>query len=191
MVLKNLKKVLIIDDEETLTWSMSKSLSKDRDKYEVMIANNGKEALNLLKRSDVDLVISDIRMPDINGLDVTAQVTQEYPSIKVVLLSMYDNEEYVLRALDIGAAGYLLKDAGAAELELAVRDNASNTVRTAVETLRVPDLEQSLSLSSVVLADAIVKLDPPPKAGEKEQGKENEKSYLYPLCPGHPQRGHD
>jgi GWxTD domain-containing protein len=57
---------------------------------------------------------------------------------------------------------------GQYQLELAVRDNASNTVRTAVETLRVPDLEQSLSLSSVVLADAIVKLDPPPKAGEKE-----------------------
>src|SRR3990172_8566397 len=57
---------------------------------------------------------------------------------------------------------------GQYQLELAVRDNASNTIRTAVETLRVPDLEQSLSLSSVVLADAIVKLEKPPPAGTKE-----------------------
>jgi DNA-binding NarL/FixJ family response regulator len=65
-------------------------------------------------------VLMDIALPDITGLDVTAQVIQEYPSIKVVLLSMYDNEEYVLRALEIGAAGYLLKDADANEFELAI-----------------------------------------------------------------------
>jgi len=57
---KGLKKVLIVDDEETLTWSMAKSLSKDKDKYEVLIANNGKEAFNHLKKEKIDLVISDI-----------------------------------------------------------------------------------------------------------------------------------
>jgi len=72
--MKNLKKVLIVDDEETLTWSMAKSLSKDRDKYEVIIANNGKEAINILKKNKVDLVISDIRMPDINGLDLLVKI---------------------------------------------------------------------------------------------------------------------
>jgi PleD family two-component response regulator len=54
-MLKDLKKVLIVDDEETLTWSMSKSLSKDKDKYEVIIANNGKEALTFLKNNKIDL----------------------------------------------------------------------------------------------------------------------------------------
>ena len=78
-MLKDLKKVLIVDDEETLTWSMSKSLSKDRDKYEVIVANNGKEALNLLKTNKIDLVISDIRMPDINGLDLLVKIKKEYP----------------------------------------------------------------------------------------------------------------
>ena len=76
---KDLKKVLIVDDEETLTWSMAKSLSKDKDKYEVMIANNGREALHLLKKSRIDLVISDIRMPDINGLDLLVMIKKEYP----------------------------------------------------------------------------------------------------------------
>ena len=78
-MVKNLKKVLIVDDEETLTWSMSKSLSKDRDKYEVIIANNGREALNQLKKNDIDLVISDIRMPDVNGLDLLVRVKKEFP----------------------------------------------------------------------------------------------------------------
>jgi len=81
-MVKDLKKVLIVDDEETLTWSMSKSLSKDRDKYEVIIANNGKEALNQLKKNDIDLVISDIRMPDVNGLDLLVRVKKEFPQPK-------------------------------------------------------------------------------------------------------------
>jgi len=63
---ENLKKVLIVDDEETLTWSMARSLSKDKDNYEVLIVNNGSEALNFLEKNKIDLVISDIRMPDIN-----------------------------------------------------------------------------------------------------------------------------
>ena len=72
------QRILIVDDEETLTWSMAKSLSKDKDKYEVMIANSGREALILLKKSKVDLVISDIRMPDINGLDLLVQIKIEH-----------------------------------------------------------------------------------------------------------------
>jgi len=79
---KELKRVLIVDDEETLTWSMAKSLSKDKDKYHVLIANSGREALNLLKKNKVDLVISDIRMSDMNGLDLLVQIKLEYPQTK-------------------------------------------------------------------------------------------------------------
>ena len=109
MVLKNLKKVLIIDDEETLTWSMSKSLSKDRDKYEVMIANNGKEALNLLKKSEVDLVISDIRMPDINGLDLLVRIKKEYPQTKVIIMTAYGSSDVQKGAKRRGSLYYIEK----------------------------------------------------------------------------------
>ena len=88
-----LKKVLIVDDEETLTWSMAKSLSKDKDKYEVLIANNGQEAMNLLKKSKVDLVISDIRMPDINGLDLLVRIKMEYPETKVIIMTAYGSSD--------------------------------------------------------------------------------------------------
>ncbi|MDI7258749.1 MAG: response regulator [Thermodesulfobacteriota bacterium] len=109
MMIKNLKKVLIVDDEETLTWSMSKSLSKDKDKYEVIIANNGKEALNLLKKSDVDLVISDIRMPDINGLDLLVRIKKEYPQTKVIIMTAYGSSDVQKEANRRGSLYYIEK----------------------------------------------------------------------------------
>ncbi len=68
-----------------------------------------------------DLVFMDIAMPGLNGLDTAARITRDHPDVRVVILSMYLNEEYVLGALRAGATGYLLKDADPSELELAVR----------------------------------------------------------------------
>ena len=106
---KNLKKVLIVDDEETLTWSMAKSLLKDKDKYEVIIANNGREALNLLKNNEVDLVISDIRMPDINGLDLLVRVKKEYPHTKVIIMTAYGSSDVQKEANRRGSLFYIEK----------------------------------------------------------------------------------
>jgi len=109
MIDKNLKKVLIVDDEETLTWSMAKSLAKDRDKYEVIIANNGKEALNQLKKQDIDLLISDIRMPDINGLDLLVRVKREFPQTKVIIMTAYGSSDVQKEANRRGSLFYMEK----------------------------------------------------------------------------------
>ena len=106
---KGLKKVLIVDDEETLTWSMAKSLAKDKDKYEVIIANNGREALQLLKVDKVDLVISDIRMPDINGLDLLVMVKKEYPETKVIIMTAYGSSDVQREANQRGSLFYIEK----------------------------------------------------------------------------------
>jgi DNA-binding response OmpR family regulator len=106
---KGLKKVLIVDDEETLTWSMAKSLSRDKDKYEVMIANDGREALQLLKQNRVDLVISDIRMPDINGLDLLVRVKKEYPETKVIIMTAYGSSDVQREANQRGSLFYIEK----------------------------------------------------------------------------------
>jgi DNA-binding response OmpR family regulator len=108
-MLSNSKKVLIVDDEETLTWSMAKSLSKDKDKYEVIIANNGKEALNLLKKTSIDLVISDIRMPDINGLDLLVQIKKEHPQTKVIIMTAYGSSDVQKEATRRGSLVYVEK----------------------------------------------------------------------------------
>ena len=106
---RELKKVLIVDDEETLTWSMAKSLSRDRDKYEIEIANNGKEALNVLSKMPIDLVISDIRMPDINGLDLLVQIKRDYPETKVIIMTAYGSSDVQKKASKRGSLYYIEK----------------------------------------------------------------------------------
>lgn len=108
-MVKDLKKILIVDDEETLTWSMAKSLSKDKDKYEVLIANNGREALNLLEKNKIDLVISDIRMPDINGLDLLVKIRKEYPETKVIIMTAYGSSDVQKEANRRGSLYYVEK----------------------------------------------------------------------------------
>lgn len=82
---------------------------------------NGREAIDLIRSHQPNVVLMDITMPGLNGLEVTSRVAREHPGIKVVILSMHANEEYVLQALQAGAAGYLLKDAATVELELAIK----------------------------------------------------------------------
>ncbi|HEV8711882.1 MAG TPA: response regulator transcription factor [Candidatus Binatia bacterium] len=83
-------------------------------------ASDGREALRLINTYQPDVVLMDIAMAGLNGLEATARVTKEFPTVRVIILSMHSTEEYVAQALRAGAAGYLLKDAAAAELELAV-----------------------------------------------------------------------
>jgi DNA-binding response OmpR family regulator len=106
---KELKKVLIVDDEETLTWSMAKSLSRDRDKYGVEIANNGREALDVLSKMPIDVVISDIRMPDINGLDLLVQVKRDFPKTKVIIMTAYGSSDVQKEASKRGSLHYIEK----------------------------------------------------------------------------------
>lgn len=84
-------------------------------------ASNGRDVLELVKSQQPDAVFIDISMPGLNGLEVLARITKEFPLIRVIILSMHDNEEYVWRALKAGAAGYLLKKAATAELATALQ----------------------------------------------------------------------
>ena len=98
-----------MDDEETLTWSMAKSLSRDRDKYGVEIANNGREALDVLSKMPIDLVISDIRMPDINGLDLLVRVKRDFPKTKVIIMTAYGSSDVQKEASKRGSLHYIEK----------------------------------------------------------------------------------
>jgi len=79
-------------------------------------AGNGGEVLELARTHRPDVVLLDISMPGLGGLEASAQLKQELPEVHVVMLSMHANEEYVLQALRAGAAGYMLKDSATAEL---------------------------------------------------------------------------
>jgi DNA-binding NarL/FixJ family response regulator len=84
-------------------------------------ANDGREALRLIEVLRPNIVLMDIMMPGLNGLEATARVSKEFPTVRVIILSMNAAEEYVLHAMRAGASGYLLKDGSITELEEAIR----------------------------------------------------------------------
>lgn len=91
-------------------------------------AGDGNTVLQLIEKQAPELVIMDIAMPGMSGLQATEKITEYYPSVKVLILSMYNNEEFVLKALKSGAAGYLLKEASTLELRLAVETIAGGEI---------------------------------------------------------------
>jgi len=112
---------VLLADDHALVRAGIRSLLQNIGEVEVVAeADDGREALKLIASLQPDIVLMDIAMPNLNGLEAATRVTKEFPNVRVIILSMHANEEYVLQSLRAGAAGYLLKGARAAELELAV-----------------------------------------------------------------------
>lgn len=104
------KKVLIVDDEEDLTWSISKNLAKDKDQYEVICVNSGEEALNVLMQVPVDLVVSDIKMPPgMSGLELLIKIKETYPATKVIIMTAYGSADIQKEATARGSLYYIEK----------------------------------------------------------------------------------
>jgi DNA-binding NarL/FixJ family response regulator len=114
-------RILLVEDHALVRAGMRVLLSNIEGIEIVGEAGSGREALSHLEQQKPDIVLMDIAMEDMNGLEATAQIAAQHPQVRVLMLSMHASEEYVLQALQAGAAGYLLKDAGTAELELAIR----------------------------------------------------------------------
>jgi len=113
-------RVLLAEDHEMVRAGL-RSLLEDVEWIEVVgEASNGRQALQFLRQQSVDVVVMDITMPGLNGLEATARVKRTMPSVHVLMLSMYANEEHVIQAFRQGASGYLVKDAAASELEQAI-----------------------------------------------------------------------
>jgi DNA-binding NarL/FixJ family response regulator len=114
-------RVLLVDDHSLVRAGIRSLLEKMTGIEVVAEAGDGHEALELTKKHVPDVALMDISIPGLNGLEALARASKEFSKVKVIILSMHTNEEYVLQALRAGACGYLLKDAAVAELELALR----------------------------------------------------------------------
>lgn len=114
-------RVLLVDDHTLLRAGLRALLSGLEGVEVVAEAADGLQALELAESTRPDLVLTDIAMPKLNGLELAARLGERRPEIRVIFLSMHLEEEYVREALRVGAAGYLLKDSGTAELEMAIR----------------------------------------------------------------------
>ena len=113
--------VLLVDDHKIVRYGIKAILSREQDFRVVGEAENGTEALQFIRRSPPDVVLMDIGMPGINGVEATAEITRHHPSCKVVMLSMYGDENSVLGAVKSGARGFLLKKASEGDLVEALR----------------------------------------------------------------------
>lgn len=113
-------KVLIVDDQELIRESLKIVLSTHDDIQVVGVAGDGFEVLDILKREKVDVILMDIRMPWMDGVYCTKAVKEQYPETKIIILTTFDDDDFVFSALRYGASGYLLKGVGMEELYQAI-----------------------------------------------------------------------
>ncbi|MCA9936236.1 MAG: response regulator transcription factor [Anaerolineales bacterium] len=113
--------VLIADDQRLIREGIASLLSIQEGVRVVGTAVNGQEAIAQTEQQRPDVVLMDVRMPVMDGITATAQIRQRFPDCQVLMLTTFDDEEYIIRSLQAGASGYLLKDIPAADLAQAVR----------------------------------------------------------------------
>jgi len=114
-------RVLIADDHELVRDGFRRMLSYEEDLEVVGEAKDGREAVELCRRLNPDLVLMDVRMPKMDGLEATRTIKAKQPSVSVLVITTYDNPDYLLEAINAGAAGYVLKDAPNRQLTNAMR----------------------------------------------------------------------
>jgi two-component system response regulator NreC len=117
--------IMLADDHPIVRQGLRALLESEQNFQLVGEAGDGLEAVRLAIRLRPDVLITDVMMPGLNGLEVTRQVTKSLPQTKVIILSMYTDDSYVLEALKNGATGYVLKDSQATDLVLAIREVAA------------------------------------------------------------------
>lgn len=118
-------RIMIADDQELMRESLQIVLELNEDMHVVAMAQNGEELLELLEKEPADVILMDVSMPKMDGVEATMQVKKKYPDIKIIILTTFDDDEYVLNALRYGASGYLLKGMSVPELSGAVRKVAA------------------------------------------------------------------
>lgn len=114
-------KILIADDHAIVRQGLKQIVTETPDMVVAGEASNGQELLNKIKESDYDVVVLDITMPGRDGMDVLKQLRSEKPELPVLMLSIHPEEQYALRALRAGAAGYLTKESAPDELVVAIQ----------------------------------------------------------------------
>jgi DNA-binding NarL/FixJ family response regulator len=117
-------RVLLADDHKLVRAGIRSLLERLPDVEVIAEASDGREAIRLVEQNEPQIVLMDLAMPELNGLQATQQLTRAFPKVRVLILSIYADEEHVYQALRAGAAGYLLKGAATEELELAIRSVA-------------------------------------------------------------------
>lgn len=115
-------KVMITDDQRLMREGLKTLLDLEEDLNVVELAENGKDALEKLQSAEPDVILMDIRMPVMDGVECTKVIKQQYPRVKVIILTTFDDDEFIIEALKNGAVGYILKDLSSEKLVEVIKD---------------------------------------------------------------------
>lgn len=162
-------KVLIVDDHQIVRDGIERILNDEGDIELIGSVSSGKEALDFIKCNQPDIVIADLSMPNMSGIELTEKLTSHYPDVRVLILSMFNNEDYIVSAIQAGAKGYLPK-----------QDSTTEILLETIRTLFNGDEFYSPSISKIVLKSFIkkVKNTSVSDAAKKHQLTSREKEIL-------------
>ncbi len=140
-------KVLLADDHKIIRDGLRRFLETERDIEVLADAENGREAVRLAGELSPDVIILDISMPDMNGIEAARQILAQNPAIKVLALSMHSDQRFVARMLQAGAVGYLIKDSAIEEVSAAIRDIVNGRIYLSpqITSMVVDDYVQHLT----------------------------------------------
>jgi DNA-binding NarL/FixJ family response regulator len=164
-------KILLVDDQSLFAESLRISLDHYAEDMDVVdIAHNGKEALAMAEKYQPDVILMDIKMPEMDGVEAVLEIKPKYPDIRIIMLSTYHEDVLVHSALSAGASGYLLKDISPAELITAIRALGSGVVQISPDIVR--QLVQENYSPSEVLPNAAAGKKPANQNGIDENSFE-------------------
>jgi DNA-binding NarL/FixJ family response regulator len=113
--------IMLVEDHKIVREGTRQLLEQNADFSVIGEAADGLEAVNLVETLSPDIIIMDVRLPNMNGIDATRLITHRHPQMKVIILSAYDDDSYIFPLFEAGASGYLLKNSSGAELAAAIR----------------------------------------------------------------------
>lgn len=114
-------RVVIVDDHQVVLEGFMARLELEPEIKVVATASNGLEALDVVKQHQPDVILMDVSMPIMNGIDATRLIKEEVPNAKVLMLTMHDNREYIMKVMQAGAVGYMLKEISASKMVQAIK----------------------------------------------------------------------
>ncbi len=150
-------KILLVDDHRVVREGLRSLIEKQHGMEVVAEAENGRTALQMTCKFKPDLIVMDLSMPDLNGIEATRQIVQEFPDTKVLALSMHADRQFVAGAIKAGVSGYLIKDSAFKELDRALRALAANQTYLCSKITRVvvKDYAEKLSLEEAATPAAL------------------------------------
>ncbi|MEW6523620.1 MAG: response regulator transcription factor [Bacillota bacterium] len=119
--IQDLLRLMIVDDHTLFRSGLRMLLQDENDMSIVAEAASAEEALSLLSEQEVDVVLMDLTLKGMDGLEAAQHIRERYPAVKVIVLTMHDDEAYLMKALKAGVQGYVLKEAATSELATAIR----------------------------------------------------------------------